>query len=173
MSYVKLFKACEDYALGIASANNASGNLEALLSSWSAEHGYTQPAAGLLLFQNPFAAFGTHTTPPIPRAMVRAKPTSSGGATVSLTFNDMGAVVRSVKKTATGTWDIELDGNLTLYFGDPKAVQSDNTVTRLCQPYNATVFGGGNGLIVKTYELSAGDFVLTDFEFTCAIYSYV
>lgn len=173
MSYQRMWKTCQDYAVEIASANFAKGNLDTFKTSWTAEHGSVQLViVGPGLFIDPYNGFGLHNTPAVPRGIVHVKPSSS--ASVSFTaVNIDAAAVRSITKLSAGLFHIAMDDRLTLFFGDAQPVQSDNTVTRFCSPYGAT-FGGGvsNGLVIGCYDLQAGDFVLTDFEFNCPLYSY-
>jgi hypothetical protein len=173
MPYAKPWKVCEDYGLGILSANLGFSNIDYMKAGWTTEHGSAQQTIGApLTAGNPYTAFGVHNTPPIPRAMVRVRPTSVNGFSTPSAFDGLGAVVRTIQQVSTGVWLIGLDNRLSLFFGDPKPAQSNNTVTRFCQPYGATVVGATNGIVVKCYDLNAGDFVLTDFEFDCGIYSY-
>jgi hypothetical protein len=173
VAFLKIWKVCKDYGMGILSANVAAANLDYVKAGWLVEHGSTQPAVGSPLSTgNPYTAFGTHNTPKIPRAMVRVQPTSVGGFAANSAFEGFGGVVKSVSQVSTGTWVIALDNRLTLFFADPKPVQTTNTVKRFCQSYGATVVGASNGVVIKCYDLQAGDFVLTDYEFSCGIYSY-
>src|SRR4051812_25743409 len=120
MSYAKLFKVCQDYALGIASVNNAKGNLDTLKTSWEAEHGTVQPTLGAgvpLFLGDPYNAFGIHNTPPVPRAMVRVQPTTVGGVAVHMFPGPLGGAVKAVARLSTGLWNIAMDNHLSLFFG--------------------------------------------------------
>ena len=173
MSYSKIWKACQDYGVGITLMNAAKANLDAFKAAWETEHGniqsvsLTQPPATV----DPYNAFGVHNAAEVPRAMVRVKPSTLNNVIVPTQFIDIGGIVRGVSRVATGTWNIYLDGRLQLFFGDPRPVQSSGGSVRFCEPYGA-VIGGGVGLLVKTYDLQSGDFALADYEFSCAIYSY-
>lgn len=175
MSYAKLWKVCQDAALGIAGVNAAKGNLEVFRDAWSAEHGTNQPvsvAGGPISLGDPYNGLGAHNTPHVPRAVVLVTLTDSAGATVVSVPEIGGGIVRSVSKIGTGAWHITLDERLSLFFGDPRPIQADNTVTRACQPYGYVFGTVAPGLIVNTYELQAGFFTPADYDFSCAIYSY-
>lgn len=167
MSYTKPWKVVQDYGLGIANVGIAVANLVAQKAGWLVEHGDG-------LSSSPYNALGTHDTPPIPRAVVRVIPANlSSGFGVSVRFDTASLVVRNIAHISTGIWQVSMHPALTLFFADPKPAQSSNAFIRMCQPYGTVVGGAQTAITIKTYELGTGVPVLTDFEFSCAIYSYV
>jgi len=170
-----MWKGCQDYGISVGVVNQARGNLEAMKTAWETEHGTVRPSTvggHLLTLGDPYNAFGRHNTPYVPRASVRVKPTSSSSVALTITPDALGGVVRGITKVATGTWQIALDNRLQLFFGNPRPVQTSNTVTRFCQVYGAVVNAFSVGFVIGCYDLNAGDFVLTDFEFSATLYSY-
>lgn len=167
MSYLKPWKVCQDYALGILNVNLANSNNVSQRTLWYAEH-----AAGGA--RQPYQGFGMHDTPPIPRTIIRAKPQGlPGGISIDATFDAPNGVTLGVQHISTGTWQISFAPDLRLFFGNPRPAQTGSSSVRTCSAVGSVTTGPQTLINIKTYELNTGDFVLTDYEWSAAVYSYV
>jgi hypothetical protein len=174
MSYAKLYKVCQDYGLGGAGVNNAITNLDAQKTLMGAEHGTDKQASVFVPGgpSDPYNAWGHHNTPHVPRAFVHCSIITSALATFGTYAGVLGGAIKQISRTGTGLWQVSMDSRLQLFFGHARAKWTTNADVNLCTCINTDLNGSGVGLYIQTLQLSAGDFVLTDFDFDLAVYSY-
>lgn len=169
MAYTKLFKVCQNFALGKQTINTAIANMEQFFTGWTAEHSKAEPPLGATQ-PNPYEAFGVHVLEAVPRAMVLVTPHFIGPGQTGFTVNPQPTVV-SVSRLGTGQYLIKMDGNLATFFGHAMPQQASGD-TRFCKAVGTHSNNMSAAVLVSCYELSSGSFALTDFTFTCAVYAY-
>jgi hypothetical protein len=169
-AYVKLWKVCQDFGLGLQQVNQARDNLETFLAAWAAEHSAEQ-VGRLGHRSNSYEVLGKHDTAPVPRAMIGVSVASGTAGAVSISADTLDPVVQSIQRSAAGTWFVTMAAPYTTFFSDPVPSATSNAVTRFTtsQPGGVT---GANGFTVITYQLTGGAFVGTDYDWYAAVYTY-
>jgi len=173
MSYAKLPKGTTDYSAGFQSVNQLADNFAQVLTMVTGEHGEREPTIspfGVLTFPRSIEALGHHSTPKVPRAVVRVTPVTS-----SFTVTGVGGivaqpVVRSVARISTGVYFIAL-ADLVDFYAVCTPEGTSSTAMRLVTPRSG--FGGAGGwvgVLAECYQDTGTDIALADFAFSAHIY---
>ena len=158
MSYVKTQKACQDYAAGFQTINQARDNLVALLDAWNVEHndGDENPAL-------------THWTRLVPKAqgVVSVSTTFYPGITVYSTF----AAGVTVVRVSTGMYVAYALGVAGPVWADADPIAANGTPVRRINSRSQASSVSSGVVLFNLFELTAGDFVLTDYSFSFVIHA--
>lgn len=161
MAYTKLQTTCPDHAIGVASINALQENQASLLSELSAEHGFDDGV------QSGSTSLGVHNSIRISRDTVRVSVLTLGPSRIALLDSSAGNV-RSATSPAVGRYEVACSGLWTIV---PGANPLSSSGTRMCvasAPFDAAT--SDRVVYVACYELSGGDFVLSDFPFSLTMF---
>ena len=157
MSYSRIRKVIQDYPVGFQTINQARDNIQAIADAYVREHHIYDEQAPRW----------RHWAPTIPKASGMV--TSAQLGTLPLIVN-VQADGATVERLATGIYIIRSSSNGPLWAdADPIAT---STEVRRINTRPAWYGGGPSGVFVLCYELTGGDFVLTDYGFTFTLFGY-
>lgn len=154
MAYSKLFYVNADFILGYQTVNQGVDNLDAVYDAMSTLHKNTEEE------------IGKHDTPMTARALTTvaaASLISSGIFLPAATSSEIG----SPSRISTGVYFVPVIG-LATFWGTAVASVSSSTPAPFIQCQ--TIKTGNTGVMVRCYELGAGAFTLTDFDFFLGVH---
>ena len=157
MSYAKIQQACQDYALGFQTINQARDNIIALYDAWKVQHndGDENPAL-------------KHWTRLVPKAqgVVSVSTTFYPGITVYSTF----AVGVTVVRVSTGMYVANVLGVAGPVWADADPIAANGTPVRRINSRSQASSVSSGVLLFNLFELTAGDFALTDYSFSFVVH---
>lgn len=169
MSYVKLPTVVSDFAVGIQSMQQASDNADALKDVLDAEHALGNGGFNTSAFTNPLNEVGRHDDNLIARTVAHCYIDNTGGLT-RLSAYFAGPVLGSLtyRRLGTGQWQMYLQAPF-LFFGvaSMPATASVDYQPRTYRSYDPQF---GSSLIVSTWAIDSGSWVLDDLDFDLAIW---
>lgn len=176
MAYTKLPKIVTDYSLGYQSINTLSGNFTAQFSAWQAEHGTAEPQYDRdrnTIQAPPNQQIGAHSSPAIPRAMVRVMVPASTFAFPAAQSSG-GPFIGQVWRYGTGLFLVEVTGLQTWWGRATPAVTSSSTQARVvARTLVPPTSGQPQGVWCVAYTNVAGTWTKTDMTFSLAIYGSI
>lgn len=174
-TYGKLFKVCTDFGAGIAYVNSLAQNFEAQATAMALEHGTVEQGWAGGVGSPPGdrrKALGHHSTQKIPRSVAQYQYENITPSRYQprLATPDFHAI--SVTRQATGLLFVAVKGLTSWWSTEPVPYVTSTSTVRWVVPssYYPAAAPDAAGIAFASYELSAGDFVLTDFNFSFAIY---
>lgn len=173
MTYVKLPKSTTDYSSGIQSVNQLRDNFAADYVAFAQEHGVEEPhrsPQGFDIYPPSTRLIGRHSTPKVPRAIVRTAMSTSSYGVVTPGRIEAPPVVTMITRLTTGIWFIGLT-QLIDFYAVCEAEVTSSTSLRVVIPRTGL---GGNGapigIGIELYESNSGPMTLADFDFAAHIY---
>ena len=160
MSYAKLPKVVVDYPVGFQTINQARDNIQSIADAYQLQHHF---------FPEQGAPYNRHWSPLIPKGSGIVTPSQLGSLPVMMLL-DLDSV--TVMRLGTGVYAVLGPYSYPMWC-DADPVTSGTEVRRI-NTKSVVVGTGGttNVMSVWCYELSAGDFVLTDYPFTFHLFAY-
>lgn len=164
MSYLKLFKSCSDFAVGIQTAQQALDNNEALLAQFDANHSTGVSGAA---FGDPFLGAGRHDDPLIARSVADfyIDATLATPAAFALISGPM--IFETPIWLQTGQWKIHI--TTPQLFSAIATIKGATTGS----PRQATCFiamaTNGPYVTVSTWDTNAG--TLADYDFSLVLWA--
>lgn len=170
MSYSKLFTVCQDFPLGLQSANQAFDNNQALYDLYDAKHSFGIEGRNTGGFQNPFRALGRHDDPLIARTTARfLVDTSTATPTARAVVSGPMLNLSTPVYLGTGKWRFFV--YTPQLFGAIAQSEATSAVDRKATcliEFNPAV---GPAVSVATWGVSGGAWAGTNFDFSITLWA--
>jgi hypothetical protein len=170
VSYSKLFKVCQDFALGFQTVNQALDNNAALYSQFDAKHSVGVAGINTGGFSNPFRVLGRHDDPLVARTTARflvdtTTPTPTARAVVSGPMLNLSSPIY----LGAGKWRLYVyTPQLFGVIAQSEATTSIDRKTTCLVEFNPST---GPSVSVGTWGISAGSWVGQNFDFSLTLWA--